>query len=259
MHDKQLKLLNSLNQYDLTQIIHNYSIETINTTFQGQPILTLFAKDCLNKIHNHKLSYLTKFIGIYQKLVELGANPNLIDENTGKTSLHEIIAYGTNSFNELIFKKVLEHSNINKKDYQELSSLDYAIQYDNNIALEIILNSSSLHIDEKNILNCVKYCHNYETLSKFLSLQDIKYSKIKSSLEHNNLLHVALINSNNVALPLLIELNIHPLEKNREGKTPYDYVIDTVDSPPILKKYIDYFILKEQLSHNAHKEKIKKI
>ncbi|MEL2198893.1 hypothetical protein V2W56_19105, partial [Acinetobacter baumannii] len=85
-----------------------------------------------------------------------------------KTSLHEIIAYGTNSVNELILKKVLEHSNINKKDYQELSSLDYAIQYDNNIALEIILNSSSLHIDEKNILNCVKYCHNYETLSKFL-------------------------------------------------------------------------------------------
>lgn len=259
MHNKQLRLLQALNQYDLTQIIHNYSKESINTTFQGQPILTLFAKDCLNKIHNNKLSYLTKFMGIYQKLVELGANPDLIDENTGKTSLHEIIAYGTNSVNELILKKVLEHSNINKKDYQELSSLDYAIQYDNNIALEIILNSPSLHIDEKNILNCIKYCHNYETLSKFLSLQDINYPNIKSSLENNNLLHVALIHSNNVALPLLIELNIHPLEKNREGKTPYDYVVDTVESSPFLKKYIDYFTLKEHLNHNVHKEKIKKI
>lgn len=258
MHQKKIKLLEALSTYDLTKIIHNYDKTTINSLFHGTPILTKFTNDCLLKISNHKPSYLTKFLNIYPKLIELGANPNLTDETNGKTTLHEVIEFGTNHVNTLVLKKILEYSDVNKSDYKDLTTLGYSLKYDNSLACDLILNFPNFKINKNVILNTAQYCNDLNIIVKIFSMNEFDYTKIKT-IEGHNLLHICIMNSNSLLVPILIDLGINPIEKNLFNKSAFEYSPEFIENIPILKKYINYCLLNNHLKTHNVKEKVKKI
>lgn len=257
MHNKQIKLIESLSQYDLTKIIHHYDKSTINSTYNGQSILSLFVTDCLVKLTT-KPSILTKFLGIYQKLIELGANPNIVNENTGMTSLHEAIAYGTNNTNKLVLEKLLEHCDINKPDFKQSTPFGYSLQFSNNIALDFLVQHKNFKITPQVIIEATKYCSDPVLLNKIFSSAEIHYRIIKN-LDKQNLLHIALSSSNFSSVSLIIELGINPLEKDLYKKIPTDYLQGDLENFPLLKKYLHYYQLEQQYNTSPFKEKVKKI
>lgn len=261
IHSQQVKLLNSLSTYNLKKVLLDYDNSYINSTYNGNCILSLFAIDCIKKLNQKKPSYFNKFWIIYDKLIELGANPNITEESTGRTILHTIIEAGCKhkEFIEHIFKKC----NLNQKDYQGLSVLGYALKYDNYYVAEKIIKEPSFEITEDNIMETAKYCNQLNIIDRMFSLKNIDYSKIKNN-EKSNLFHLAIIHSNSEVFPFLIEKSINPFEKNLYNKQPFEYNPESVSKNKLLQKYMDYFALKQKLNKNTkeittalnHKNKI---
>ena len=242
MHNKQSTLMDALNSYDLTRIVHSFDQSAINSLYQGQPILTLFANDCLRKLKDGRATFLTKFLGIYQELIELGANPNLVSEDKGNTTLHEVIKFGTNSLNILVLEKVLAHSSINKENYSDTTPFAYAIEYNNDLAYKLIMDLPSLKIKESDVISVASFCNDDAVLQKVFSSDEIDYKKIKTN-EGDNLLNVALTHYNFTVIPFLIDLGINPLQQNYNNKCASQYIKNLTEFDPLLEKYINYFKL----------------
>ena len=259
MHNKQTILLKHLGSYNLTEITHNFDKNTINSLYNGEPILWLFLKNTISLLNQNKPSYFNKFLGIYNQLIELGANPNLASENNGNTLLNYFVEGHSISFDfkNVIFKKLLETCDINKSNHLSLSPFSNSLKNDQFELSKIIMKNDNFKLSSYDIIHSIMFCSDNEILSFTLS-QTIDYSSIKNQ-EKTNLLQLAIKHNNDYAINELILKNIDPFAKDWNNKNTIDYMIEFNNENPHLKKYVEFHKLNNNLSCRNSREKHLKI
>lgn len=105
----------------------NFYLGALTLLLQHHADVNRFFEDCLPSLI---LAVYLQHRNIVELLIRLGIDPNLVDVNTGRSALHYAAYFHENTmiFHLLLSSTVHPMIDINAKDYQQYSVLDYARQ-----------------------------------------------------------------------------------------------------------------------------------